>query len=234
MRSRKYLYCAIPFYLISALCIAAYLFAEIHPNLVLRPTNRLFLLGIFCICAYIGSRILCNISAINRNRVMKRTFLLFFAAYLSLLLTFTLFDPMFGRDRQVHFILSDRTLLKNYLENSFNIIPFATISTFIKALFTKSMRFSIIATNLLGNLLALTPMALFLPMFFQRCKKFRFFLLATSLAVLCIETFQFLWNAGFCDIDDLILNVLGACIAHAVFKARPVKKWIEKLIFEID
>lgn len=234
MKSYKCLYFAIPFYLVSALCVAAYLFAEIHPNLVLRPANRLLLLGVFCICAYIGSRILCNVPAISRHKVMRRTFLLFFIAYLSLLLTFTLFDPMFGRDRQVHFIFSDRAVLKNYLANSFNILPLATIFEYVKALFTGSMHLSIIATNLLGNLLALTPMALFLPMFIRKCEKFIFFLLATSLTVLCIEMLQFVFNAGFCDIDDLILNVSGACIAFVIFKTKPVKRLIGKLVFMMD
>ena len=232
MKTYRYLWFAMPFYLIAALCIGAYLFAEIHPGLVLRPANRLLLLGGFCVCAYIGSFIFCRMPAVNKQKIMKATFFLFFAAYLSLVFTFTLFDPMFGRDRQVQFILSDKALLKSYLENSFNIVPFATIFEYMKALFTRSMNLSTIATNLIGNLLAFAPMALFLPMFIRKCERFGFFLLAVSLLVLCIEALQFLWNAGFCDIDDLILNVSGACIVYAGLKIKPVDKLVKKLILQ--
>ena len=105
---KKSFYLYIPFYLIAALCAAVYLVVEVHPRLVLRPVNRILLLGIFCIVVYIGSYMLCKAPAIDKKKVMKRTFLLFFAAYLLLILTFTLFDPAFGRDRQVRFVFSDR------------------------------------------------------------------------------------------------------------------------------
>ena len=156
---------------------------------------------------------------------MRRTFLLFFAAYLLLILTFTLFDPAFGRDRHVRFVFSDKALLKNSLENAFNIIPFRTISMYLSALFTRRFSLSTIVINLLGNFVAFMPLGLFLPMFLRRCERFIYFLLTDSLIVLSVETLQFLFIVGFCDIDDLILNVFGACIAFLVLKIKPVK-WL--------
>lgn len=172
----------------------------------------------------------CKTPTISKNKVMKITFFVFFVLYLSLLLTFTLFDPMFGRNGHINFILSDRVLLKNYLTNSFNIIPFATIFEYIRALLTQSMNFSTIVTNLLGNLVALTPMALFLPMFIQKCEKFKYFVLSTSVTVIVIELLQLIFVTGSCDIDDLILNVFGACIAFIILKAKPIKRIINILI----
>ena len=217
MRKIKFILVSIPFYLIATISIVVYMLADIFPR-------------IFCVFAYIGSRILCKTPTISKNKVMKITFFVFFVLYLSLLLTFTLFDPMFGRNGHINFILSDRVLLKNYLTNSFNIIPFATIFEYIRALLTQSMNFSTIVTNLLGNLVALTPMALFLPMFIQKCEKFKYFVLSTSVTVIVIELLQLIFVTGSCDIDDLILNVFGACIAFIILKAKPIKRIINILI----
>ena len=134
MNKLKYILISIPFYLIAVFSIVVYLITDIHPRVVISPEGRLVLLGIFCIFLYIGSRIICKVPAININKIMKTTFFIFFMLYLSLLLTFTLFDPMFGRNGTVNFILSDKMLLKNYLANSFNIIPFATVIEYVKAL----------------------------------------------------------------------------------------------------
>lgn len=229
---KKYLFPAIPLYLAAALCLLVYYFADLHPDLVLSPASRLVLLGIFCLCAYTGSRILCKASANNQRWIMKATFLLFFVVYLSLILTLTLLDPMFGRNRGFTFIFSDGERLKNYMETSFHIVPFATISEYVGALFTHRINLSIIMTNLLGNLVAFMPLALFLPMFFRKCKRLLPFLLTTSLFVLCIELLQFVWVVGSCDIDDLILNVSGACLAYAVLRIKSVKRWIHDLCLE--
>ena len=225
---KKFFYLCIPFYLIAALCAAVYLVVEMHPRLVLRPINRILLLCIFCIVVYIGSLMLCKAPAIDKKKVMKRTFLLFFAAYLLLILTFTLFDPAFGRGRQVRFVFSDSALLKNSLENAFNTIPFRTIFKYGSALFTHQITFPVIVINLLGNFVAFMPLGLFLPMFFRKCRRFAFFLLVSSLIVLCVETLQFLFVVGFCDIDDLILNVSGACAAYAVLRFKSVNRLITK------
>ena len=230
MRKLRFILVSLPFYLVAIISIVVYMLAEISPRILLNLEGRLFLLGIFCVFAYIGSRILCKIPTISKNKVMKITFFGFFILYLSLLLNFTLFDPMFGRNSHINFILSDRMLLKNYLTHSFNIIPFATILGYIRALLTQSMNFSTIATNLLGNLVALTPMALFLPMFIQKCQRFKYFVISTSVAVIVIELLQLIFVIGSCDIDDLILNVFGACIAFIILKAKPIKKVINILI----
>lgn len=229
---RKYFFFSLPFYLFAALCASAYLFAELHSELVLRPVNRILLLGACCVGVYFGSRVLCKSPSVDRNKVMKRTFLLFFTVYLLLILTFTLFDPAFGRDRQVRFVFSDRALLKNSLDNAFNIIPFRTISKYVAALFTHRISFSAIVINLFGNLVAFMPLGLFLPLFFRSCRKLPYFLLASSLIVLCVETLQFLFIVGFCDIDDLILNVFGACVAFLVLKTRPAKWLLNKFYLQ--
>lgn len=229
---KRSLFLSIPFYLIAALCAAVYLVAEVHPELVLRPVNRILLLVVCCTGVYIGSRMLCRMPSIDRAKVMKRTFLFFFAAYLLLILTFTLFDPAFGRNRQNRFVFSDGALLKNSLENAFNIIPFRTIYKYASALFTHHISFSAIVINLFGNFVAFMPLGLFLPMFFRKCRRLVVFLLVSSLVVLCVETLQFLFIVGFCDIDDLILNVSGACVAFLILRIKPIKQLVNQFYLQ--
>lgn len=230
MRNLRFIAIAILFYLIATISIFVYILAEISPRVFLNPAGRLFLLGVFCVLTYIGSRILCKTPSISKSKVIKTTFFVYFILYLLLLATFTLLDPMFGRNIQIGFIFSDPVILKKYLINSCNIIPFATILEYIRALLTQSMNYSTIATNLLGNLVALTPMALFLPMFIKKCEKLKYFVLFTSVAVIVIELLQLVFAIGYCDIDDLILNVSGACVAFIILKAKPIKRVINILI----
>ncbi len=230
MNKLKYILISIPFYLIAVFSIVVYLITDIHPRVMISPEGRLVLLGIFCIFLYIGSRIICKVPAINVNKIMKTTFFIFFMLYLSLLLTFTLFDPIFGRNGTVNFILSDKMLLKNYLANSFNIIPFATVIEYVKALLAQSMNLSTIVTNLFGNLIALAPMALFLPIFIRKCNDFKYFVFFTAGIVVLIELLQLIFVTGSCDIDDLILNVVGASITFILLRTKLIGKFIKILI----
>lgn len=229
MRNYRFILGSIIFYVIALISIVVYMLADISSQVYLNISGRMFLLGVFVLFAYIGSRILCKTPTVRKSKVMKITFLVYFVLYLSLLLTFTLFDPMFGRNTDIEFILSDQTALENYLRHSFNIIPFATILGYIRAIFTQSMNSSTIAINLLGNLIALTPMALFLPLFIQKCDKLKNFVLFTSAVVVVIELLQLIFVTGSCDIDDLILNVFGACVAFIILKAKPIKRVINIL-----
>ena len=215
-KKTKYIFFTIPFYMIATFSIAVYLFAEIHPRVLLAPEARLVLLGLFCVCAYIGSRMLCKRFTGSESQIMKIAFAIFFLLYLLLLLTLTLFDPMFGRENGVR---------------SFNFIPFATILNYGKAMFTQSMNASAIVTNLLGNLVAFMPFALFLPMFFRKCEKYSVFLLTTAGSVMAIELLQLVLAVGSCDIDDLILNVFGAWVAFLILKIKPINKLVNKLAF---
>lgn len=230
MKQRKYLWIAISLYLLAAVCIGIYFLIEFQPRVLLNPAGRLVLMGAFCLCSYVAGRMLCKLQKVKTELVMKLTFLVYFLCYLSLLLTFTLFDPMFGRPSQPFAFFTDADVRSSYLNHNFNIVPFHTIAEYVAAAFSGGMNMSIIITNLLGNLVALMPMALFLPLFFRKCRKFPFFLLATVFSVIIIELLQLVLASGACDIDDLILNTAGACAAFFVLKIRPLQWLLKKLI----
>lgn len=72
-------------------------------------------------------------------------------------------------------------------------------------------------TNLFGNILIFIPLSVILISVFgvKASKKVLFYALLTSLT---IEMLQYWFGAGVSDIDDVILNVIGAYIGIFVYK----------------
>lgn len=73
--------------------------------------------------------------------------------------------------------------------------------------------------NLLGNLLLFLPMGVFLPLIFkEKFNKFSKFLVFILVTVILVEVLQFITFLGSLDIDDFILNVIGAMIGFLIYK----------------
>ena len=76
--------------------------------------------------------------------------------------------------------------------------------------------------NTLGNLALLLPLGILLPLVSKRFLTLKRVLLLALCLSLSIETIQFVLrffgNLRTVDIDDVILNTLGACLGFAVFK----------------
>ncbi|ABX43645.1 VanZ family protein [Lachnoclostridium phytofermentans ISDg] len=97
-----------------------------------------------------------------------------------------------------------------------NFIPFHTMMSYLKN--SDNLNSSIIYTNIFGNLAAFAPMGFFLPLLFQKLRKFLPFACVMFLTIAVIELAQFITNLGVMDIDDLILNLSGASIAFFLCK----------------
>lgn len=126
-----------------------------------------------------------------------------------------LFSLTFGVGRRTpEFILFDEEMLQSRLKFGCNLVPFKTI----KSLFKYNFSIDYILVNLIGNVAALMPLGLLLPMRFSSAKKWFPFTLMTIAVVVFIEVVQFVFNVGALDIDDLILNVLGAELIFVIYK----------------
>jgi glycopeptide antibiotics resistance protein len=107
-----------------------------------------------------------------------------------------------------------------------NIIPFRTITSYLK-LITK-ININIVITNLLGNLLMFMPMGMALPVLFDKKFNKLWKVVAFVIAlVLIIETIQFITFTGSADIDDLILNTIGAIIGYGIIKIKMIRKLLK-------
>lgn len=68
------------------------------------------------------------------------------------------------------------------------------------------------------NIIMTIPLGFLLPLVFKKLKKFKFFLVSSSLIVLCIEISQKILSRGIFDIDDIFNNILGALIGYGLFR----------------
>ncbi|MCM3573928.1 MULTISPECIES: VanZ family protein [Mesobacillus] len=100
--------------------------------------------------------------------------------------------------------------------NPYNIIPFKTITDYIKA--SSHINQNIWMSNLFGNVLAFFPMGVFLPWLFKRFIGFWRTTSTVFLATLTVEILQFATRVGSFDIDDIILNTLGGAIGYLLIK----------------
>ena len=218
---------SIIFYVLAVIFLLIYAWAELMPHLMLSETGRLFLLGGSCLFLYVGGIIKSKIE--NNNKSMKFNLWIFFILYLVLLITLTLFDPMWGRNGFNSFNWTQEGL-DIYLENSVNLVPFKTIIEYIQKIFTSLLDTSTIFLNLFGNIACLMPLALFIPILFKKVDNTKKFLISILCVTLGIELIQFITFTGSCDIDDVILNTLGAFIMYKILNIKDVNNLVRNIL----
>lgn len=122
------------------------------------------------------------------------------------------------------------TFSREHLETS-NFIPFATIIGYVSGMFSNDINTGIVIINLATNLLLFAPMGFFIPMLFQdKIENIKQFLIIIITLTLLVEIIQFITYRGSTDIDDIILNTIGASIVYMLMKTKVVKKLLEKVI----
>lgn len=169
--------------------------------------------------SFVGTGVLCRTckTATGRRRTVRIAVWVMTVVYLFFLVWFTLTDDGFGR--HVHFFHSaQRADFFIYAKGHLNLVPFATVRLFLNGYQSGAVSKLSMVVNLIGNLLILTPTAIFLPVIFRSARRFSRFFLMVSVIVLGIEFMQLLLQTGSADIDDYLLNVLGASIAFILGK----------------
>ena len=104
-----------------------------------------------------------------------------------------------------------------------NLIPFHTIRSYINMVINR-YAVGVAIINLAGNLLLLLPMAVYLPYFIKVLRNFWKDELAVFVIDLLIEIIEYITARGSFDVDDVILNMLGAIIGYGIWKLKPVQK----------
>ncbi len=219
--------CSIILYVTTAILTIFYFAVTSSRNLIISPSARLMLIILPCLTVYMGSLV----GTADKKKSMKIAFGVIFGFYLILITTLVLFDAYYGRVGHISIFEWDKELFARYINNSTNFIPFATVWKYICAYLNDTMNLSIIITNLAGNVIAFAPFGFFLPLLWKKQRNFGRFSLTVTLTVITVELLQFVLLVGSCDIDDLILNVLGAMAVFGFIHIYPVKKLIEKITF---
>lgn len=72
--------------------------------------------------------------------------------------------------------------------------------------------------NFAGNLLAFLPLGAFFPLLFRRQRRFFPFLFTAAGSICAVELLQYFTRRGSLDVDDLLLNLPGACVGWLLWK----------------
>ena len=112
------------------------------------------------------------------------------------------------------------------LRQTYNLVPFKTVVSFIRLLTASRSAYLVrhAFVNLAGNIVLFVPLGLFLPYFFPKLRRFGRFIGVTAAIIASVELLQWVTLLGSADIDDLILNVLGASAGFAVGRLWARKK----------
>lgn len=149
---------------------------------------------------------------------MKKKFCVFivFALYSVLL-----FSVLFLRKGEG--VCLDIEGLKIRLSESANLVPFKTIDNYIAAYKLGNISLQSVKLNLLGNVLLFVPMGMFLPAVSKNYKKHVKALSTIITLIIAVEISQLILGVGRMDIDDFLLNLIGALIGRLFYDIITIK-----------
>jgi len=148
--------------------------------------------------------------------IRKGVLWLWFAGYLYLLARFTLFETAYHREIQLLWSVS-QTERQLYLQENINLVPFRSIQLFCRGLLHGYLSYTAWFVNILGNLSVFVPMPFFLLCFSQK-KNSVSAILQTAGIVAAVELLQLITMCGRADVDDFLLNILGAAFSVCLWK----------------
>ena len=107
-----------------------------------------------------------------------------------------------------------------YFHTHFNPVPLRTIRRFSRLLQPPVRPFllRIALRNLLGNIVLFIPLGYFLPAISASLRKFYLTFLSVTIIITTVELAQLVFMVGTCDIDNLILNLLGASMGYGLYR----------------
>ncbi|KAB2451066.1 VanZ family protein [Bacillus sp. CH126_4D] len=96
-----------------------------------------------------------------------------------------------------------------------NLVPFRSTIRYLTEF--DSYNIDIVLMNTLGNVIIFIPFGFLLPLLFKQINNVKMVSKIFIKFILLIESLQLLTFTGVFDIDDIILNMLGALIGYASF-----------------
>lgn len=210
---------------ISALLIGFVLIMSLLPNITLDLEIVLicFLLPILIIFFTMVIQIKRSKAVEEKNKIIKYWLNILFVIYCVLLLVVLFLNNAY---RRFPALQSFNPFSIEHLK-TINIVPFATITNHLMGIKNNS----ITALNIIVNLILFAPMGFFVPLLFKdKIKNTLNFVFLIILISLSVEILQFITWRGATDIDDIILNTLGACIIYILMKLKLVKRLLNKIL----
>lgn len=128
---------------------------------------------------------------------------LLFILYVLLLVYFLFFSEEYGR------VAAEERVYR------YNLVPFVEIRRFW--VYRKQLGAFAVITNLFGNVIAFIPYGFILPVIAHKCRSGIFIIASGFILSFLVETVQLITKVGCFDVDDMILNTLGAVIGYLLF-----------------
>lgn len=103
-----------------------------------------------------------------------------------------------------------------------NLVPFSSIGSMLRTLWYNPYPAVLwnVVYNIGGNIIMFVPLGFFLRALFPGLKHFRRCMGAVAAIMAVVELTQLFTLRGFCEVDDLMLNLLGAAIGFWIAKKR--------------
>ena len=139
----------------------------------------------------------------STKRKIKCLSVLLFILYVLLLVYFLFFSEEYGR------VATEERMYR------YNLIPFVEIRRFW--IYRKQLGVFAVFTNIFGNVIGFIPYGFILPVIAHKCRRGIFIITSGFALSLLVETVQLFARVGCFDVDDLILNTLGAAIGYLLF-----------------
>lgn len=221
--------------LLNSIAIIIVLFSlciDLVPNLYFNTSAKLFMYCLAIILIFINMKIKnSKIKDDYKKEKNRKEFMIKILIIYSVLLITLLFID--GNYRRFGFSVSKSITLfsKEHFECYSNFVPFKTICSFVQRMNTGTINISIVLTNIIGNIIAFAPFGIFFPTIFkEKFKDIKKFTLLMVIIVFLVECIQFITLNGSFDIDDIILNVLGAIIMFCIMKIKIINNQLEKIL----
>lgn len=100
-------------------------------------------------------------------------------------------------------------------EYRYNLVPFVEIRRFW--IYRQQLGLYAVMTNIIGNVLGFLPFGFILPVIVQKMRSGFVIVMSGFLLSLSVELIQLVTKVGCFDVDDLILNTLGAAAGYLLF-----------------
>lgn len=117
--------------------------------------------------------------------------------------------------------------LIEYAKNGVNLMPFKTIQMYIDAISSGSINLTSIIKNLAGNIILFIPIGIYLPFYSKKITTVKQVFIETLIIIFIVEMTQLVTMRGRFDVDDLILNTIGALIGFWIWKIGIIGKIIK-------
>ena len=210
-------------YFSAALIALTVIIAELSPQIEVFALTKLCFSALFIAVLILAASLRNSItqSGEQKRRTVRNTLWVVFAFYLFNLIWLLYFDGAYDR-------IASKTDFPTYIALRTNFVPLVTIRRFLTNISNDTYAFSAVL-NLVGNIAAFMPLGFFCPLLFSFLRKPWVFIPLLFSSLVVIEGLQLLLRVGICDVDDVILNILGALLIYLLMKLPAVRRYTKRL-----